>query len=832
MSSLTGIVYDEEGRETVESINRRMLGFLQVRLSEQEDWRARIFDKSKVPKLDPWQSKDDLDDGVPIRTSPEISRRVKSFIDAAVGAEHIPSRSTKGEKMQGSVGALSGTTCGQVPLYDGVPLMNARSIRVLELLPGSRDAPIKCLLKAVDLNSDPFYEALSYVWGVEDHETPIYVNETAVLVKKNLFEAIWNLRLDTSPRVIWIDSVCINQKDVIEKSCQVALMGDIYQSANIVVVFLGPESQDSRVLFDFLDTDPVFEKDSGYATTSSREEIAVAFWNVSQAPWWRRVWVLQEYSLAKNDPILQFGRRSILSSDFTKHNRNLGSNWALMYHKVQSQLQGAVDFRNANDYLQRSLHTLLLRPLSSGMWSLWLFAGALLHCGAADPRDRIYAIREVMGPVFKEVFPPDYTIPSDILFTRGTIWLLTMEKFGDAWAYFPPLKGTHEPSWALDFAHPFDHMRWEKGDLARISNRASRNENSDVSIFDRILVIDGFEFDKIHTVVEIHQNNIHGLVKKLWSFEKICSDFRESLNMESADIAKFASLQHSGRGASWKSVVEWISGIDDFPYWLLWNSYIDVGLEQPDWPGFTHIFKMSIYQEKSRTDLDFTDILNLVLCDFEQVQALVNQWKEFYPSHSTDFDEYLRHAIYLHNILLGCSPQGFNTMSAKDAPEGFHELSLEEVQAKARRLALEIDTAESGVSSAAKRKELAAYEDIMQKQMKLRSQIRSQQEIASDSATLTGFQMFRTVVDSELMRATMFITTKGFRGYGVCGTRDFEKGDKVCLLDGVAVPMVLRKVDDKHHRIVGAAHVEGIMQGEALVLEQDGLLKPTSFFIR
>jgi Heterokaryon incompatibility protein (HET) len=44
---------------------------------------------------------------------------------------------------------------------------------------------------------------------------------------------------------MWIDAICIHQKDDLEKGPQVALMGDIYRLADRVVVWLGPEADGS-----------------------------------------------------------------------------------------------------------------------------------------------------------------------------------------------------------------------------------------------------------------------------------------------------------------------------------------------------------------------------------------------------------------------------------------------------------------------------------------------------------------------------------------------------------------------------------------------------------
>ena len=38
---------------------------------------------------------------------------------------------------------------------------------------------------------------------------------------------------------LWIDSICINQTDIPEKNIQVAMMGEIYNKADQVVIWLG-----------------------------------------------------------------------------------------------------------------------------------------------------------------------------------------------------------------------------------------------------------------------------------------------------------------------------------------------------------------------------------------------------------------------------------------------------------------------------------------------------------------------------------------------------------------------------------------------------------------
>ena len=128
-------------------------------------------------------------------------------------------------------------------------------IRVLWLLPGSDDDIVSCQVQVVSLMDDISpYIALSYVWGPTDNPKTIIVNDKTVAVTRYLGIALRYLRKPTEDRVLWIDAVCINQKDVPERNSQVAFMGDIYRSANRVLVWLGEADDESDLAFDLMPT--------------------------------------------------------------------------------------------------------------------------------------------------------------------------------------------------------------------------------------------------------------------------------------------------------------------------------------------------------------------------------------------------------------------------------------------------------------------------------------------------------------------------------------------------------------------------------------------------
>jgi hypothetical protein len=102
-------------------------------------------------------------------------------------------------------------------------------IRTLHLLPGSDDDHLQCTLQTT-LISYAHYEAISYVWGsgVKDYSITCYGR--AIPITANLCTALRHLRSDTT-RILWADSICIDQDNHKEKADQVAVMGQIYRAA-------------------------------------------------------------------------------------------------------------------------------------------------------------------------------------------------------------------------------------------------------------------------------------------------------------------------------------------------------------------------------------------------------------------------------------------------------------------------------------------------------------------------------------------------------------------------------------------------------------------------
>ncbi|KAJ0108860.1 hypothetical protein J7T55_011354 [Diaporthe amygdali] len=74
-----------------------------------------------------------------------------------------------------------------------------------------------------------------------------------VSIGQNLADALKHLRRQSETRMFWADAICINQKDLAERSQQVLLMGVIHGLASGVVAFLGPEAGGSSAALDLIE---------------------------------------------------------------------------------------------------------------------------------------------------------------------------------------------------------------------------------------------------------------------------------------------------------------------------------------------------------------------------------------------------------------------------------------------------------------------------------------------------------------------------------------------------------------------------------------------------
>ncbi|KAH8802732.1 heterokaryon incompatibility protein-domain-containing protein [Xylogone sp. PMI_703] len=120
--------------------------------------------------------------------------------------------------------------------------------RLLRLVKGDSDT-IHCELfesKLPSQNNVAEYVALSYTWGSELRPCEIVMNGSRMEVTKNAYLALRDLRCQEEDRILWVDALCIDQSNIIERGEQVQQMRSIYSKAKQVIIWLGEATYDTH----------------------------------------------------------------------------------------------------------------------------------------------------------------------------------------------------------------------------------------------------------------------------------------------------------------------------------------------------------------------------------------------------------------------------------------------------------------------------------------------------------------------------------------------------------------------------------------------------------
>jgi hypothetical protein len=224
--------------------------------------------------------------------------------------------------------------------------------------------------------------------------------------------------LVTAELLWWVDAICISQKDVPERDSQVSQMGTIYQDADCVHVWLGPIARTAHLLNELMTIlgkripelrgQPVEEFIEGPAKVLANPSLAEyhsAMFSACEATYWSRLWIVQEYLLARTT-MVHFGLRvadprpiayiAILvvvcySSELVR-DRTSGPGWDNVRRSiVVNDLRDK--YRNHNKDRENVFHLLAL------------FYD--LHC--SDPRDMVYGLLALSRSGEHEI-PIDYSL--------------------------------------------------------------------------------------------------------------------------------------------------------------------------------------------------------------------------------------------------------------------------------------------------------------------------------------------------------------------------------------------------------------------------------------
>jgi hypothetical protein len=200
--------------------------------------------------------------------------------------------------------------------YEYETLKHQDSIRLIELFPGQRGTPLSCKFLEVRKGDNPTYEAVSYAWGAPLVRRCIREldSNVSIHITENLFDGLQALRLQDKSRILWVDAISIDQTNPEEKIHQIAQMGAIYRDAIRVLVWLGREHASTIISFY-----ATYEYVSRISSASILDEIGTLVHDPDsygpeaygidfhfsrmtaffQQAWFDRVWVVQEFVLAR-----------------------------------------------------------------------------------------------------------------------------------------------------------------------------------------------------------------------------------------------------------------------------------------------------------------------------------------------------------------------------------------------------------------------------------------------------------------------------------------------------------------------------------------------------
>lgn len=218
--------------------------------------------------------------------------------------------------MASTTNGLDNTWLEQLPFRDYYiysPLQ-VNSFRLFELYPGEGEDVVRGRLVHTNLDLEPCYEAISYHWGDRRTRT-VEVDGFMLHTTQSTESALQQVRKRDEARCVWIDAVCIDQEDLLERGRQVKLMAKLYSGADHVLICINdPATRELKELLEAIHAafEPV-DRIPRYPVPSRRffnnisvgltgQEISAGIRSMSmflQNPWFSRVWVLQEVGLSR-----------------------------------------------------------------------------------------------------------------------------------------------------------------------------------------------------------------------------------------------------------------------------------------------------------------------------------------------------------------------------------------------------------------------------------------------------------------------------------------------------------------------------------------------------
>jgi hypothetical protein len=377
----------------------------------------------------------------------------------------------------------------------------AFATRLIRLSPSSEfEADICCemlevqIWKAKELNIS--YAALSYAWGDNAKEGNITVNGRTLRIKPNLEEALRYLRPQHQSMTLWVDAICINQDDILERNHQVQNMKALYSQAAVVFAWIGADVPAPEPGWELIQA---FHREYGTGTEATTDdtcnEAYVALTKRIEKPsilelvqinkmlgkdYWSRLWIIQEIAVAREVVVVNGHLRSNWAAFRTWARIRLSPELRSMSHRLSRISTGKpVPWRNNRpqifDHIPLVHEGFPYHP--SDLLSL------LERCQrsqAVEPRDKVYGVLGLLDMERSEQnLPIDYNASLAQVFVEVVKFAYAQSHNLDflSHVHISRLQSRHLeglPSWAPD---------WTKAPDFRPLRLAYSSQNNSSTVF-------------------------------------------------------------------------------------------------------------------------------------------------------------------------------------------------------------------------------------------------------------------------------------------------------------------------------------------------------------
>jgi hypothetical protein len=197
------------------SISPRMRDSLDYEDADSTDPRMEWGFRSLTLSSSEYEDHDHIDDHRPFSASPEpsSSRRKKRQLQHQIDFDHVQDHE-----------------------YEDTAYGDEFRLAVLKPGAGTEAIEIELIWESIKAPQRRDYKCLSYCWQTTVQDAAILVDGKRFGVTSNLLSALRSIRKRREKVLIWIDQICINQRDFVERGHQVSIMKHIYSRARQVVV--------------------------------------------------------------------------------------------------------------------------------------------------------------------------------------------------------------------------------------------------------------------------------------------------------------------------------------------------------------------------------------------------------------------------------------------------------------------------------------------------------------------------------------------------------------------------------------------------------------------